>query len=315
MALVLTVQSADGATEVASATADARFPASVGDVVTLTVTATAGEDLTGVSVTRQENQTPLADPLTASADGASHTGQLTIAAETFGTYVAATAADRSDAVELTEAPITTPAQPGANQNPEPDTDKPAELEVGELDRPFAYITFFAFVVPVSVAIGWLVWSIVSRVAFPDPGVTSADVGAVIDGTFLERAATMLLLTGAGLGGIVLIAGVWLAALETRGRLRKAAKPGDTTRGIDTSVVDKIPAVLKAASTLRGTMATIIAGAALVAVAMWGISTLAQKAPAEPAPTPSPTAVPTDTPTPDDTPAPTDTAAPTETPAP
>lgn len=174
--------------------------------------------------------------------------------------------------------------------PAPD-DGPSELEIGELDRPFAYVTL-VFVAAVAAAIGAAVWSVISRVELPGPGVVFS-TDQVVDGTFGQRAAFIVLINGAGIGGITLAIGAWLAAIETRGRLRAPVKAGAPSKGagvgVEAAELDAIANIVDKARRLRGSMAVVIAGGVVLAISMWGVIPMSRAAPE-----PSPTATPAET---------------------
>ena len=239
-----------------------------------------GKPITSPTIIRQENSAKIVEFDT--AEGEKLTARYEVTPESYGTFTAKGTIDgkeeTSNAVKLEKSTITNQA---GTPDPQSDDDSPAEIEVGELDRPFAYLTFFFLVLPVTVAAGWAVWSVVSRVLLPDAGAQIPD-DVMLDGTYGQRVATIVLIIAAGFGGIVLTIGAWLAAIETRGRLRARLRGGPSTKGADTGVgaaeLEKIPGILREARRLRGTISVIIAGSLILALAVWGVNALTGSAP-------------------------------------
>jgi hypothetical protein len=155
-------------------------------------------------------------------------------------------------------------------------DKPSEIEVGELDRTFAYITL-SFVVLITAAICFAVWSVVSRITFSPAGTLVAK-SQVIDGSFGQRAALVVLIITAAVGAVVLLVGAWLAALETRGRLRarivgESSKGSGVAAALDSPALDSLAKVIEASRRIRGSIAIVLSGAVILALSIWGVNAL------------------------------------------
>lgn len=268
-------------------------------VVTFKLEADAAID--SPSITRQESAQPIQVEFEIAADQKSATAEYTVTE--FGTFVASAKVggaqtSGADVVRLNEA-----APPSANGS-QSENDKPSELEVGEFDRDFALQTLIVPAV-ISVAIVAGIWSVISRVLLPAPGALIPP-DQVVDGTFGQRAAFIVLVIGAGVGGITLAIGAWLAAIETRGRLRanlqgKDAGKGDGA-GVAAAELAEVANIIDKARRLRGSMAVVVAGFLIVALSMWGVRPMAST-PEMPSPTPSATATPSVTaaPTPSESP--------------
>ena len=117
---------------------------------------------------------------------------------------------------------------------------------------------------------------------------------LLDGTFGQRVASIVIVIGAGFGGILLVVGAWLAAIETRGRLRAPLKGGAGAKGAgDGLAADQLNAIANIfdkARRLRGSISVVIAGFLILAIAMWGVNAMTGAAPA-----PTPTVTVTDSP--------------------
>lgn len=259
--------------------------ATKGSVVTFQLQADA--DIDSPKITRQESNKQLQVEFARADDKRSASAPYTVTE--FGTFVASAvlggAESQADAVvKLTESdPSVPPMVPPAD-------DKPSELEVGEFDRDFAFRTLIALgVISAAVIVG--IWFVISRVLLPAPGVFIPQ-DQVVDGSFGQRAAFIVLIIGAGVGGITLAIGAWLAAIETRGRLRANLKGNEAGKGDGAGVaaaeLAEVANIIDKARRLRGSLAVVIAGGLIVALSMWGVRPLAST-PTVASPTPSATA--------------------------
>lgn len=229
-------------------------------------------------------------------------------ATTFGTFLASatlagtpTTADQG--VRLVKAAAATTQPVGRD----PQEDQPSEIEVGEFDRWFAISTLL-FATLISAGVGFVVWTVISRVFLPAAGALVAE-DQVPDGTFGQRAALILLSITAGIGGVTLITGAWLAALETRGRLRAAIKNTDPGKGgIAAAELKEVGNVIDKVRKLRGSIAVVLSGLLILALTIWGVRPLTG---ATPTPTSTPTAPSSPTPITTPTPTPSGTAQSTQ----
>ncbi|MGW1341403.1 hypothetical protein ACWCOV_10155 [Kribbella sp. NPDC002412] len=175
-------------------------------------------------------------------------------ADTWGKYEVAATLNGTKlgpvAVSVAERPEEKPA--------EPVDDKVTETEAGEYDARFAWIS------GVSAAGAALLTLILLAVVLfgidlPAPVSTVAE-NQQVTGTWSERFAGILALVLAVIGAILVFGGLWLAAMEARGRLR--AQVAVKVRG----PLDGVPEVLDKARMLRGTIAVLCAGVAILVVA-------------------------------------------------
>jgi hypothetical protein len=184
----------------------------------------------------------------------------------FGTFRATGevggAAAESDELTVTQSPPT-----GGPPGDQPDGGQDAaeaggvvEVQIGEYDATFSRwvgwifaVLAVAFVLSVSVGVlGGIQWS---------PAAQGDPAGA-LSGTFAERSRLAIAAVLAMVGGVVLLAGSALSALEVRGRQRARGGGGVRTRG-PAEVLDKVPEILKRASLLRATIAVLVTGALLL----------------------------------------------------
>ncbi|WP_406048116.1 hypothetical protein [Kribbella sp. NBC_00889] len=155
----------------------------------------------------------------------------------------------SAAVSLTER--------AAEEQPKPDTTV-AEVAPGEYDPKFALISGIAAGLAAVLTGGLLVYLLLD---IDLPGTISI-VGdnQQVTGTWAQRFSGILALVLVVIGAILIFGGLWLAALETRGRLR--AQQAIAERG----ALDGVAEVLDKAKGLRGTIAVLAAGVAILVVA-------------------------------------------------
>jgi hypothetical protein len=148
-----------------------------------------------------------------------------------------------------------------------------EIAIGEYDARFAYASL-----AVAGGLALLFFIVISAAAFAIPlGSVDPSTGGPVDVPFGDRVRVVVALFGLALGGAVALLGAWLAALETRGRLRAviALDPdrGDGLDALGTDRLDALAAVLEKARRLRGAIAVIAAGAIIVVISVWTVLTL------------------------------------------
>ncbi|HVK23000.1 MAG TPA: hypothetical protein VM677_16705 [Actinokineospora sp.] len=223
--------------------------------IVLTVTAPAGTDAEGLKLRR---------------DGSPADGGFEAAGTDFTTKVTAVGkysvrlgddpATESDPVTITLAE----AKPEQQAN---DAKSVSEIEAGELDGPFLWATFAVTVVGVIV----LFHLASHQIRFLN-GLTAAWT----EESFPERSAGQLQFIALMCGVGLLLVGGWLAALETRGRLRtvNSPKPGEAAGDAADSPGKQASVVLDSLTLARGTIATLFIGAALVLAALWASVNLA-----------------------------------------
>ncbi|WP_157157573.1 hypothetical protein [Diaminobutyricimonas sp. LJ205] len=231
-----------------------------------------GEVIDSPVIRRQEDNSEVGD-IELAADRKTATATYTVTAAQ-GTFVASAKVgeaqmNATNGVKLVSPSETMPSGPASTTE-----SKPSELEIGELDRPFAYVTL-AFVVLLSAAVGITVWSVISRVLLPSAGALVAE-DELVDGSFGQRMASIVLVIGAGFGGIVITIGAWLAAIETRGRLRapiKGAATKGASEGLAKDELEAIAKIMDAARRLRGSIAVVLSGFFILAISMWGMNAM------------------------------------------
>lgn len=170
-----------------------------------------------------------------------------------------------------------------------------ETSIGDYDKFFTYITLALVAVACS-AILWTVGTVIRRISLPETVTDDAEVF----GTWSERAGSITTLLALGAGMVLLVLGAWLAALETRGRLRLRMTSGGsdkgTPRGADLSAsIKALAEVIEKFKTVRGSIAVLIAGTFVVAAACWSVASMASERLAEG----TDAATPTSTPSPSD----------------
>ena len=107
----------------------------------------------------------------------------------------------------------------------------------------------------------------AQTASPTPTATAEAVADAPNGTFSERSRLAISALLVAVGGVLLLAGAFLAALEVRGRQKAAQIPGLRVRGT-AEVLEKVPEVLKRAAQLRGTIAVLLAGGLMLVLAVF-----------------------------------------------
>ena len=181
----------------------------------------------------------------------------------------------------------------------------AEVAVGFYDKNFTLVTgVVAGVIGVAVlvVVGW----IVTQIGLPDvvakrPPVTTAPTVSEPFGSWLERVRAIIAIAAGGAGIMLLVFGAWMAALETRGRLKVETKlnlPGSDSLGmLNATSIASLDAITKAIGealeksitalkSTRGTIAVVVAGLVLVLLALVGTSTLELGVMPVPEPSPS-----------------------------
>lgn len=237
-----------------------------GDVVTLTATSDGHAELGEVSWSVDGNRFTGSTPVETD-DPRSKAIEISIAgAESRGAYVAASGSRNSNSVSLA----------GADADGHDDEDehgRVVEVEVGETNRPFAYISLVVLAAFAG-AIIFIAWRVVSRIALPGSGVVSRDEN--LFGTWAERSASIVDIIALAGGLVTILVGAWLAAIETRGRLRIRssagvdAKTGEPTP-LDEQSVEVVGAILGKVRRFRGSIAVVVAGVCVVGFAVWGAS--------------------------------------------
>ncbi len=193
-------------------------------------------------------------------------------------------------------------------------DTVTELATGVYDRVFAWVTF-AVVAGVAVSVLVAAFAMLATVRFPAPNATVTSPAQSL-GPFADRAAGAIILLIAAIGGVVLLFGVWQAMLETRGRLRGPgdelpAKPGTAgmKRGAGSELVKAFAELADKLRRMRGSMASMLLGAGILALCLLFAVGLARGAHLDPGPSQSPSQSPspsqsgttTDEPTPSQSP--------------
>lgn len=236
-----------------------------GDVVTLTATSD-GDELGEVTWSVDGNRFTGSTPVETD-DPKSKAIEIAIAgSDNHGAYVAASSSSNSNSVSLGETDA-------VGSDVEDERGPVTEVEVGEMNRPFAYISLLVLA-GFAGAIVFITWRIVSRIALPASVAVPQD--ELVFGTWAERSASIVdIITLAG-GLVTILVGAWLAAIETRGRLRIRTSAGvDTKLGdrttLDSQTAEAIAAILGKVRRFRGAITVIVAGVLIVGFAVLGAS--------------------------------------------
>lgn len=134
----------------------------------------------------------------------------------------------------------------------------AEVEVGEYDGTFAVVSGVVAAVVAAAAVFFLVRGV------------SLDLSD--KASYAEQLRTIAVVAAVCVGVVLLAAGTWLAALEVRGRQRARAvtvRPAAAGLAAD-EVAGAVAKVLESASKMRGTVAVLVAGTALMLGALWAV---------------------------------------------
>lgn len=268
--MALTLAGSDGTneSEPGNSSSDHVLEVADGDEVTLTVTSSGAAPIGDVTWTVDGKPVPASTPV-ATADPQSDSIAVTVGGKArHGRYSArATTLDGSSHTSNSLS-----LQPAEGEQADDDT--VSAIEIGEIDRPFALIllgvmTFFA------AGILWITWRTISRIALPASTVMGEN--ETVFGTWAERSETFVQVVALGGGLVVLLAGAWMAAIETRGRLRIPTdavgintKTGERSP-LDAESAEAIGIILGKARRLRGALAVVIAGVLVVGFAVWGAS--------------------------------------------
>ncbi len=168
---------------------------------------------------------------------------------------------------------------GAGPTPRPGV---VDVQVGEYDGRFAGVVAGIFTI-LAVAVIWTISNAAVR------GFEWGATDTTPAGTYTERTTLMVMSLLIAVGSVVLLAGAALAALEVRARQRRRATGG--SRGPSVAL-DKVPEILERAGNLRATIAVLVAGVAVlglaVLVAVYGPEPGGATTP-DPSPAASPTA--------------------------
>jgi hypothetical protein len=256
--------------------------------IELIATAPVGTDAASLTLIRNDADTT--DKFT--ADPAAPT-KFTAEVEKAGTYAVRLGTETSVPVTIL---VDEPATPG-------DGDSVVELGIGELDKVFLLVSSIVTAVGIAALVALSARHIRSINNLTD--AWTAD-------TFPVRSAGQLQFI-VGMAGVgLLLGGLWLAALETRGRLRAAPEQGVSGRGVGKEVGDAAVAVLKTMTRVRGTIVVMFVGMVLALAALWAATSMANTEDEPKTPPASSTTAPPSTTTPPPT-ATDPAAAPTATP--
>ena len=277
MALTLVATSNGKASAPAAPGSDTHvLQVAAGDVVRLTATSDGESELGEVTWSVDGNRFTGSTPVETD-DPKSKAIEIAIAsAENHGTYAAASTSilglpDTSNPVSLGKTGVVVA---GDGETDDGAASPVTEIEVGEMDRPFALISLLVLGAFAGVIV-FIAWRIVSRIALPASTVVADD--AIVFGTWAERSASIVYIVALAGGLVILLVGAWLAAIETRGRLRihtdvVAIDPKTGKRSsLDAQSADAIGGVLGKARRFRGAIAVVIAGVLIIGFAVWGAS--------------------------------------------
>jgi hypothetical protein len=202
---------------------------------------------------------------------------LSVQVGTQAVVVTATAKSAADGTSKTSDPLTLEpkaATPAANAGAagEGAGDPVSELAVGEYDPQFALVA--------GATLGFLAVLVIL--------LLNGFVADTHGGSAAEQLRLVAVTGAMYVGALLLAAGAWLAAIETRGRARRVAVSARSAphRGATAEDVGK---VLDAARRLRGTIAVLAAGTALLLGALWTVGRASIPAPAPAGATSPPTA--------------------------
>jgi hypothetical protein len=142
-----------------------------------------------------------------------------------------------------------------------------ETGFGVLDGRFLWITLLVLLVGV---IGVVV--LVGRQVRFHNNLTSAWGEA----PFALRSAAEIQWTVGGVGAGLLMVGAWLAALETRGRLKgpTSDQPVPGVRGLGAEIGTALVGVVEKLRTTRGTIAVLVVGTVLLLAVLWASTSVA-----------------------------------------
>lgn len=217
-----------------------------------------------------------------------------------------------------------PSGPSGGNGSNNENNPVAEVAIGVYDPVFTFWVFL-LVVGLSVASVAALVKFFGSFQLPFGSGKVVDAGKFVDGSFPQQVAAVVLLIGICIGTVTLLLGAGLAALETRGRLqlREGKNQDSATRDAtvlsDPAQLEHLAKLVEAFGKVRGTIATVVTGGLLVALAMWFAMLIATAgtAPAKesnPKPSASPTVSATPTAPPANSPEPTGSSQPTTPPA-
>jgi hypothetical protein len=263
-AIVVTVQVDDA--EVAGE--DDSYAVASGATVTLV--ATAESDLTDVKWhTVANGQNTEFSPDSTSNDPLTTANATFVAGDTETTYTVTAKVKQSTGDPVEGEANTVTLLPKLKESV-PAPGGVVEPNVGEFDPKFSAWTFavvavFSLLVLIGIAI------LITNIELPGKGAVVGKYAP--NGTWAERAATVITFIALGVGVITLLLGVWLAAIETRGRLRnmaliQAATAPGSERGLGADQLKAVSEVLDSASKMRGAIAVLVAGTAIILGSMW-----------------------------------------------
>lgn len=235
-----------------------------GDVVTLTATSDGETELGELAWSVDGNRFTGSTPVETDSQRSKAIEIAIDGPESHGAYTASNSSSRSNSVTLGETDAVAVAA-GDDRGPT------TEIEVGETNRPFAFLSLLVLAAFAG-AIIFITWRTVSRVALPWSVVVPE--GERVFGTWAERSASIVDMVALAGGLITILLGAWLAALEMRGRIRIRtdvsfdAKTGER-RALDAQSAEAIGALLGRARRFRGSIAVVVAGVLVVGFAAWG----------------------------------------------
>ncbi|WP_062305887.1 hypothetical protein [Demequina subtropica] len=169
--------------------------------------------------------------------------------------------DRTGAFEAAQVP-----EPSPEPSPEPEPDGVAEPEPGEHSTAFTVVAGIVAVLAIGAA--WFgIWQLIDVVGLAD-APRQVRKGVELNGTWSERMLGTVVLLMLALGVALLVIAAFLGALETRGRLRRAARTARMLAAEGLTVDDAVPKVVEAMRGSRAVVVIAVVGAVVIAVAGW-----------------------------------------------
>lgn len=184
-----------------------------------------------------------------------------------------------------------PAAPSADGGG--DANQAIEVEPGQYDGKFALLSGLALLLLSLIVLNEF-WGRWPKIEMSPSTLTD---GRAVD-TKAEQGFIFIAMLGVAIAAVLLIAGAWLGALETRGRLTVRLPVPSGTRGPDRglveSAIENADKILGRLTLMRGTIAVITAGIAILLMALAASCQVAVSSHGAPASTPSSPAAPATT---------------------
>lgn len=184
-----------------------------------------------------------------------------------------TASSSNNVIDKATIEVAEPDPAAPTPTPTPTPPGSIEIEPGEWDAAFAWVTGVVVAVAAAVAL----YALTRNIQFKLPPTPSKSAAAP---TYSEALRAIVVIGVLCLGIVSVALGVWMAGLEGRGRLRRTVTVTSVPIPVDegkrgalpdpAAVLDGASKIIDSASRLRGTIAVLVVGVVLILGTLWSV---------------------------------------------